>query len=132
MTPAEFRAALECWQLEVDELNERQVDTPDGAEIIYDIVVAYGECTVCTTLAVLNDRRVLSLAMAVLGVCYDCASRPIHPNVKSFGGTKCRECTLKGGEKAPFSHEFDLDKVRQIVGPAVLRQLIDKCSWDRW
>ncbi len=128
MTKQEFLDALYCWQLNVTMAPGRINDS------CYEVTVSFSTNQHTETIArdMLFKSTVERLAKRVLGSCYDCSNFPIHPNVKSYGGTKCRACTLKGGDKSSFAHEFDLDKMREIVGSETLRKLIDRCSWDRW
>lgn len=127
MTLQEFRAALECWQLEVITLCPSRESSD-----FWDIEVRYGAFHYKHRF----DRYMLhrgtadDIALQTFGACYDCGSRPIHPNVKSRGGTMCRECTIKGGAASDFRHTFDLDKLRARVGAAELRMLIQTCTWE--
>lgn len=127
MTPAEFRHALECWQLDVDVFRR---DAFNAA--LYDVEIHYGAASYKDRLFFNTFHRdtVNHIAKAVLGGCLACGHHPIHPNMRSIGESLCRSCAIQRGHAAMFRHTFDLDKLRQKLGPAELRLLIQDCSWE--
>jgi hypothetical protein len=128
VTPKEFIHALECWQLEV----KIEPSPIHHLGTFWDVEARFGSNMADHRVHEdqMNKTTVEHIAKSVLGTCYDCGGHSIHPNVKSFGGSMCRQCSIKGGDYHSFRHMFDLDKLREKVGSAELRMLIQTCTWE--